>query len=252
LYWLFGCLKNAGLTQDNKTEEMMWKLLKAEIAYRKDIFLLIFLSSVIFFIFLFFYLGKNWPDKNVGFFFLVYMVFCIVVTAAFNPWIREKRNRRFLLLPVSIRTIGIVRIAAEIIYWFILIALFLGYSLLTNAFTVNKETLLALYAQTGIVLMGYSLACFWGDMVWPIDSESSVSLVEKIIGSILKLFIPVLLFLLGIIQFIGMSQCYDKVKDIYYHMYQTAAGASVLFFPGFILFILSIFVFEHRKSYIEN
>jgi hypothetical protein len=230
----------------------MWELLKAEIEYRKDIIFLIFLSSVIIFIFLLVYFRKNWPDKNVGFYFLVYMVFCIVVTAAFNPWIREKRNRPFLLLPVSIRTIGIVRIAAEIIYWFILIALFLVYSLLANAFTVNKETLLALYAQTGIVLMGYSLACFWGDMVWPIDSQSSLSPVEKIIGSILKLFIPLQLFLLGIIQFIAMGQCYYKIKDIYYHMYQTATGASALFFPGLILFILSIFVFEHRKSYLEN
>jgi hypothetical protein len=230
----------------------MWKLLKAEIRYRKDIFLLIFLSSVIYFIFLFFYFGKNRPDNNTGLYFLVYMFFCIIVTVVFNPWIREKRNRRFLVLPVSIRTIGFVRFTAEIIYWLALIALFFGYSLLAKTFVVDKETLFALCAQTGIVLMGYSLASFWGDMIWPIASESSHSLVEKIIGSLLKLFIPVQLFLLFIIQFTGMIQCYDKVKGIYYYMYQTAAGASVLFLLGIILFILSIFIFEHRKSYLEN
>jgi hypothetical protein len=132
----------------------MWKLLKAEIQYRKDIFLLIFLSSVIFFIFLFFYFGKNRPDKNTGLYFLVYMFFCIVFTVVFNPWIREKRNRRFLVLPVSIRTIGLVRLTAEIIYWLALIALFFGYSLLAKNFVVDKETLFALCAQTGIVLIG--------------------------------------------------------------------------------------------------
>jgi hypothetical protein len=235
----------------------MWRILKAEIAYRKDIFLLIVLSSIIAYIALLSFYKKNWPDKNIGFFFLVYMFFCIAATVIYNPWVKEKRNRLLVPLPVSIRQIGMARITVEMIYWLALIALFFVYGLISKTFIVNRNTLLALYAQTGIIFIGYSLACFFVDMILPYDTRGFSglrglnSIIEKIIRTILRVLLPAQVFLLFTIQFIGASRSYFHRNDIYYQLFQTGAGASVLFFPGLILLILSIFIFEQRKSYLE-
>jgi hypothetical protein len=232
----------------------MWKLIKAEIAYRAEIFLLIFLSSILVLFVLIAHYKKNWPGKNIAFIFLGYMFFCILITVVFNPWRKEQRNRRLIPLPVSIRQIGTARITVEIIYWLALTALFFIYAFISKTFSVNINSLLALMAQTGLVLIGYSLACFFLDRVSDTDTGGPNrfdSIIEKILRSTLKFLLPAQIFLLTVIQLIGIKNCYFENKDIYYRIFRTLTGASILFFPGLILLILSIYVFEHRKSYIE-
>jgi hypothetical protein len=227
----------------------MWKLLAIEMMYRKNIFLSIFSVSAVAFTLTAFYYEKKWPDRNTGFYFLVYMFSCIIITAVNSPWIKEKRNRLLTPLPVSVRAIAAARSLAELVYWLMLVILFIGFGLLSGAFALNQQMLTALWAQTGIVLMCWAFACFFVDMLPPADNGDSASLLTKFTGSLLKILLPMEVFLLFIIQFIAADQCCFARPDIFYRMFQTGTGASLLFFPGLILFVLVIFIFERRKAY---
>lgn len=233
----------------------MWKLLKAEIGYRKEIFLLIFLSSIPVFILLtnLRVLDENIePGKNIAFIFQFYMLCCIFVTVIYNPWIREKRNRRLVPLPVSIRKIGLARAAAEIAYWLFLIILFVAAGLLSKKFVLNGHALLALLGQTGVLLIAYSLACFFLDMILPIDSSGSGSLIERGAAFVLKLLLPLEVFLLLIIQSAAIVSANQGKRGIFYRVFQTGWGAAAVLFLGLVLFVCCLFLFERRRTYADR
>jgi hypothetical protein len=198
-----------------------------------------------------FFISTGEQNRNSAFIFLLFMMLLMIATVAFNPWFKEKRSRLLLVLPVSIRRAALVRLAAELFYWLLLVISLLILCLFSADFSADKNLLLALCAQTGFILVIYSLAAFLIDIVLPVHPVSSFPRVEKIIRFLLRILLIVLGSVLLIIQLIGLAVLYEGKRDIYFYLFQTVPGAAVILFTGLVLVVLSLFLFEHRRSYVD-
>lgn len=138
----------------------MWLLLKAEIAYNMQTFLLILLTSLLGFLGIHF-----WPEVsrqklanvNTGYVYLSlaysYFVMAILVTS----WAKEKRPRQLACLPVSVREIGAAHGILHLIYWIVIVALFFVWIWISPYFVLNSSVFLALGVLTGISWLVFSI-----------------------------------------------------------------------------------------------
>jgi hypothetical protein len=141
----------------------MWRLLKAEIAYNRQTFLLILLTSLLGFLGIHF-----WPElsrqtlsnTNPGYVYLSiaysYFVMAILVTS----WAKEKRPRQLVCLPVSIRGMGAAHGFLHLIYWIVILALFFLWVWISPYFVLNSSVFLALGVLTGISWLVFSIVAF--------------------------------------------------------------------------------------------
>lgn len=235
-------------------ENQMWKIIKSELHYQaSNLFYISFSSLLVFSL-----LSFNWlfsaefkRNINIGNLFFIFMLICIFTILIINTWSREHRNRLVLQLPLSLRSISLARISIQIFFWIVLLGLFFIYSLLSPYFRVPGKTLTLLTGQTGIVLISFALISFWRDMVLPIKSSTGKAPVEKTISLILNVLSPLFLNILGLMQLVLIVQCSIGRENLLTRIWLNHAVAWSVLLLGLILSVLSVLVFEKKRTYLD-
>lgn len=231
----------------------MWKIIKSELLYQANYLFYIFFSSLL----VFSLLSFNWlftarvKNKiNIGNLFFIYMLVCIATILITSTWSREHRNRRILILPLSLRSIALARISVQIFFWIFLLGLFFIYSLLSPYFSLPKKTLALLTGQTGVVLIFIALIFFWRDMVLPIKNSTGNIMIEKTVCRLLNALILLLFNLLAMTQLILVVYCTIDRENLLTWIWLNNTVAWSLLLLGAVLIVLSVFVFEKKRSYL--
>ena len=224
----------------------------AEILFYKKIFLNTIIVSVFSFGIL-----HNWPaitkeippNENIGYISISHMFF-FFLAAIFQMtfWKKNHQYRRQMLLPVTLRQIGVLRWFIISMYWITMIALFIVYDLLSRYFLIDAKTALALCAQTGMALLIFSIYFLWDDLE---DTFNQSLNMRKAIR-----FMAVASFLiLCFVSLAGVIHTYQGKDgssfDLFLSwLYQSNSGVLLLIFLGMILSILTVTTFQLRKSYL--
>jgi uncharacterized membrane protein YidH (DUF202 family) len=230
----------------------MWRLFKAELKYRLDIFILYGLAFITVFVLTRFIPLHSAGTGNSSFQFQVFMMIFFLVSIPINPWLKEKRTRRFMVLPVSVRQVARARLAVELIYWLLLVCMILVFCLIAGDFGADASFLLSLATQTGIVLTAYFFLSFTADILAPPQPVSSSPIIEKVTASLVFFLLVLLAVVSMTIMFAALQNFSDGKREIFAHIFLTVPGASITLFTGLGLVILSLFLFEHRRSYLMN
>lgn len=229
------------------------KLLDAELAYRKEILWFILLSSAAVLGILALHSRTLDYPRNVGYLFMLYMFFGFVITVFFNPWSREHRTRRMMTLPLSVRTVALVKLAAEIIYWFLMVALFVVYSFFLDAFVIDREVLYALLTQTGVIFIGSSGISLFRELIYPLLPDKLDSPIARFAANLLQWLLPFQLLVLVMVHNVALVRCYENNRvDATYNLFTDGSGALLLGVPGILLLAATIILFQRRKTFVMN
>ena len=232
----------------------MWKVINSEISYRINTLVWVGLTSLI----IYFLIRSNWifekpiqRQQNLGLIFFIYMLIVFAVLLVLKAWSKENRDRQLIILPISLRFIGMVRIFLDIVLWLILIGLFLIFSLISDHFHLNAAVWWLLAMVTGCVLVAISLASFWRDLVIPVKNRSSNLLIDKILSLALNFLILGFCYILGLIQLLLIVQCIKQEKSVLTQVLTNPAVSLGILLTGIILVVFSIIFFEKRTSYLK-
>jgi len=232
----------------------MWKVIKSEISYRVNTLIWVVLSSMA----VYFLISSNWifnktvqRQFNLGLIFLIYMLIVFAVVLILKAWSRENRDRQLLLLPISLRSIGLIRIFLDIVQWLILISLFLIFALISDHFRLNLSAWYLLAMVTGCVLVVISMAFFWRDLVIPVKNRSSNLLIDRILSLAMNFLIPGFFYILGVIQLMLIIQDLKHEKSVLTQVFFNPTVSMAILLTGILLVISSIIFFEKRTSYLK-
>lgn len=237
----------------------MWRIVRAEIVYNNSVYLFIFVVSLLSFLVL-----HNWTaiigevpaNMNIGYISLSHMFFFFVGTIFNSLWWKEKLYRRYLLIPISVWQIGIVRLILFIIFWFGIVMLFFIYTQISDYFAVDSLTLLSLCSQSGMVLVVFSLIFIWTDLRNLFSNHRTLLGVprRKLFGIGALIFVSFFCFI-AMAGIVHNYQTHDRFGHITFNfwqwIYRTNSGVSFFIFLGLGLSVLSIATFVRRKSYLE-
>ena len=232
----------------------MWKVIKSEICYRVNTLIWIVLSSLA----IYFLISSNWIfDKtgqrqyNLGLIFLIYMLIVFAVLLILKAWSKENRDRQLIILPISLRFIGMVRIFLDIVLWLILIGLFLIFALISDHFSLNLSVWWLLAMVTGCVLVVISMAFFWRDLVIPVKNRSSNLLIDRILSLAINFLIPGFFYILGLILLMLIIQGLKHEKSVLTQVFFNPDVSLAVFLTGILFAVSSIIFFEKRTSYLK-
>jgi len=232
----------------------MWKVIKSEICYRVNTLIWIVLSSLA----IYFLISSNWIfDKtgqrqyNLGLIFLIYMLIVFAVLLILKAWSKENRDRQLILLPISLRFIGWIRIFLDIVLWLILIGIFLIFALISDHFSLNLSAWWLLAMVTGCVLVVISMAFFWRDLVIPVKNRSSNLLIDRILSLAINFLIPGFFYILGLILLMLIIQGLKHEKSVLTQVFFNPDVSLAVFLTGILFAVSSIIFFEKRTSYLK-
>ena len=232
----------------------MWKVIKSEINYRVNTLIWIALSSLATYVLITSsaIFGKTYNRQlNLGLVFSIYMLIVLAVVLIMKAWSKENRDRQLIVLPISLRFIGMVRILLDIVIWLILISFFLFFSIINNHFHLDITVWWLLALVTGCVLIFISLFSFLRDLVIPVKNRGSNLLIDKILSFAMNALIPGFFYILGLIQLMLIIQILKNEKSVITHTFLNPAVTLAVLFTGILLVVFSIILFEKRTSYLK-
>jgi len=232
----------------------MWKVIKSEICYRANTLIWVVLSSLA----IYFLINSNWiftktvqRQFNLGLVFLIYMLIVFAVSLILKAWSKENRDRQLILLPISLRFIGLIRIFLDIVLWLILFGLFLIFALISDHFRLNLPVWYLLAMATGCVLVVISMAFFWRDLVIPVKNRNSNLLIDRILSLAMNFLIPGFFYILGLMLLMLIIQGLKHEKSVLTQAFINPAVALAVLLTGILLVVSSIIFFEKRTSYLK-
>jgi len=232
----------------------MWKVIKSEIGYRVNTFLWIVLSSLA----IYFLISSNrifektvQRQRNLGLVFLIYMLIVFAVLLILKAWSKVNRDRQLIILPISLRFIGMVRIFLDIVLWLILIGFFLIFALISDHFHLNSAVWWIFAMVTGCVLVVISMAFFLRDLVIPVKNRSSNLLIDRILSLAMNFLIPGFFYILGLMQLLSIIQSLKHEKSVLTQVFFNPAVSLAVLLTGILLVVSSIIFFEKRTSYLK-
>ena len=232
----------------------MRKVIKSEIFYRVNTLIWIGLSSLT----TYFLITSNWifektvqRQRNLGLVFLIYMLIVFVVFLILKTWSKENRDRQLIILPISPRSIGLIRIFLDIVLWLILSGLFLVFALISEHFRLNLSVWFLLATVSGCVLVVISMTFFWRDLVIPVKNRSSNLLIDRIFSLAMNFLIPGFFNILGLMLLLLIIQGLTHETTVLTQAFINPGVSLVVLFTGILLTIPSIIIFEKRTSYLK-
>ncbi len=232
----------------------MWKILKSEISYRIGTFTWILIASLA----LYFFITGSWlfgqsqqQPVNRGFFFLIFMLIVLGIYLILKSWSRENRDRQLMLLPIPLRSIGLVRILLDVFLWLMLIVLLLFYSLLSPKFHLTPGLCLALVLTSGSVLIAIALASFWRDVVMQIKNRGANPPADKILAGSLNFLIPGFFNLFAFMHLMMIIFAMKQEKNILTQLFANPLIILCVTVLGVLLNGLLIFLFSKQVSQIR-
>jgi hypothetical protein len=226
----------SGLTEEDK----MWRMIKADIEYNRTLF--IFLYSIVFVSFL-----ANSIRGDLEEFLSIVMFFSVILigTLAGIEEVMTKRVRFFSVLPLQVRQVGILRYPIFLAYWFSLMILLWLSSLVSQQGHLGLDYLWWILTRTGSMFLMVAFMDLGQDLPFCVRG--------KVPGVALKL-IAILFGIFGG-PFIYFATNAGRQSDPIFislsEVFITASGAIGLFFFSLVMILVSIFVYEQRRSYTE-
>jgi|GEM_PF-6626678 len=214
----------------------MWHLLKAELITHKYRFLLCLFLPI--FSMVYGFIGEH-PEANargmlnVGSMAIWIVLMCTLLTEKY----RTQTNRRYVLLPITVRAVGIFRIAIWLLLYSCCVALVSASTIFLSvyhAFELVQWVKSSALFTNGLILCAIP-SCFIG-----YDLVNAVT--NKIKGLPIKTSIIVGLFL----SYKGLRLLNSEL----YEHYQIPQYQQLIHVIALILIITSIYTFRKRRSYL--
>lgn len=232
----------------------MWKILKSEISYRIGTFAWILIASLAFYFFItgpWLFGQSQQQPVNRSFFFLIFMLIVLGIYLILKSWSRENRDRQLTLLPIPLRSIGLVRIFLDVFLWLMLIVLLLFYSLLSPKFLLTQSFCLVLVLTSGSVLIAIALASFWRDVVMQIKNRGANPPADKILAGSLNFLIPGFFNLFAFMHLMMIIFAMKQEKNILTQLFANPLIILCVTVLGVLLNGLLIFLFSKQVSQIR-
>jgi hypothetical protein len=238
----------------------MWPLIKAEIKYNYDFFYFMAWGVFLFGIVQYYYVGVLTRPIDVS-------AILMLQGGLFFPFLvgirrsKEKRDRLLVLLPVSIRQLGIARL---LLFGFYLVGLFVIVSLLNWLSSILFPHIVSSFtAHLSILgIMTIYTAVFY--FLVP-DSKGYINKTSTLLNipvhGILNVFKSILVFGVIICYFLVLAAIhtftmayspgifYQIFGDLGHRMLKSGTWTMGLIFTGLFLFVLALWLFEKRRSY---
>lgn len=218
----------------------MWRMIKADIAYNRTLF--IFLYSALFVAVIINALRPGFAEILSSLMF--FSVVMIGIMAGIEE-VKTKRVRFFSGLPIAIRQLGIMRYPVFVAYWSSLMALLYLSSFLSRQVHMGLDYLWWILTRTGSMFI--MVACM------DLGQDLPFCVKDKALGLALK-WIAILLGIFGgpFVYFATNPQRQsDQIFKALSECFGTSAGAIGLILFSIGLMVLSIWIYEQRKSYTE-
>jgi len=230
-------------------EAVMRSLLKAEISYNKPGFLVALYINVLFVMLIFSLslMGKLNAEQGVyGMLSMTVSTTGVVVVLIMIARLITKRDRMHILLPVSLRVIGIVRLLVMMLFWECLALLFLISYLIIIRSHIQKDTLWVLLSLNGFVLLINALYTIARDLRYIFTGR-----FREIPGILILAVITIAaIFYATPRLFSGFGQ-YEPFRAHVIAVTFAPAGSRLLNILGCLFSFLSIVLFSSRRSFLE-
>jgi len=235
----------------------MWAILIAELKYQRRVLISLVLAAVLVLV-LMMTSGVFEQDirqgRNLGFLFLFVLFVAALLTQMMDPSIKEKRGRFLIPLPVSLWRLALAYRLVFLAIWLVFCLLFgLACLVIPEAFRWNRETALALVAQTGMFLIILSAGSLHFEYAWPaFRRQAGQSLYKALIG-LLMILLWCQIYLLCIIQVMGLVDCFKQNRGtLFFSLYQTPSGSAIVLLTGLALHLLLMARFTRQSSFVQD
>jgi hypothetical protein len=218
----------------------MWRLIKSDVKYNQAVFLGLYGIIVTVSI-----LNAIWGglEEHISRLMLVSVGFLGIVVG--SEEMKTKRIRMPVQLPVSIRMNGILRFPMISAYWISLMGILWISSLISRKGDLTLSFLWFILVKTALILV--MVSCM------NMSLDVPFCFVRRIPGDILKFLAKMCAVGAAFLYF--FSTPYEDwppvVTAVLSKILVSPAGALGLLVLGFGLAVLSVFVFERRRSYAE-
>jgi hypothetical protein len=218
----------------------MWRMIKADIAYNRTLFFILY--SVLFVAVVINAVRPGFAEILSSLMF--FSVVMIGIVAGIEE-VKTKRVRFFSGLPIAVRQMGIMRYPVFVTYWVSLMVLLYLSILLSRQGHVGLDYLWWILTRTGSLFI--YVACM------DLGQDLPFCLKDKGTGLALK-WIAILFGIFGgpFVYFATNSRRpSDQIFKVLSEFFGTPADAIGLVLLSLGLMVLSIWVYEQRKSYTE-
>lgn len=228
----------------------MWKLLKTQIIYNKIVLIISYLIVISVFIP---FVVQGWQEVDNSFPALrAVMLSAAAILFLFNivRLHREKRDRFHHILSLNIWGLGISRILQIILFWFSILFLVL-FAFVLRPSIFELRILWDLMSLTGFVLVMNAAPFIYRDLSYCFHAKSKK--VVLVIVYALMIMVGYFLFILFIVSAgaVSMSESLLSLKNDFSNFITSFVGALFFNLFGIMMTILSVVVFDRRKTYTQ-
>ncbi|MFC2168928.1 hypothetical protein ACFLRW_08085 [Acidobacteriota bacterium] len=244
----------------------MWRVIKEELRYNRDIFIGFFMFYLVMICFLYLlgtgYLGQS----RMGADWIAYFLLNAGIFLHFNMkirWHREKRDRIHQVLPVSLRRISIARI---FVFFVGLIAILLGslalFGLFHNLLLNTATSFLSIFAMTGFTLVFNAIYFFLVPDLkgYTATDKKFLAIPVSVFYKVFRIFFICIGCVVGLFAFLlaqigegfpgrGIFESY--MVNLYKGIFQSPFWTIVFLTFSLCLYFLAMLLFENRRSYLE-
>lgn len=191
---------------------------------------------------------------NIGYLLMFVMFLGFLLTNIMDPSIREKRDRFLVPLPVSIWKIAFGQRLFLVVNWLWYLLLYAVACLLApEAIRWNREAAIALAAQSGMVFTILSFGNLHFAFAWPAFRRHDGRDLYKILTCIQMGLLWCQIYLLSIIQLLGLMDCFRQNRGTLLHtLYQTPGGAVSLLAAGLLLNCVLAALYARQRSFVQG
>jgi len=226
----------------------MWRLIKAEFVYNRALLLFACFCSIPFFIYFAFWKYKY---EEIS---LIFMMVCLVIPGGIAAGIlagmgsrryKERRERLYVLMPLSLKQIGMARAFLPILLFISIVLLFWIIVLIFNPYNLELKMVWMTLSLTGLFLGLIPTEYMQHDVQFYFLGKN-----QKFLWLSLLLFrVFASLLVLSLIS--EALRFLYPLKPLAEHIFLTPWGAFGLILFALIVTYLSVIAFAKRKSYAE-
>ncbi len=226
----------------------MWKLIKAELIYNKNALLIGLLFSIPFF---FYFLSVKFKHEELGIIFMMILLFIPggiaagILAGMGARRYKEKRERLFALLPVSLKRIGLARTLLPLLLWIGVVLVFWSSILIFTLYSIELKMIWVMLALNGLFLGLIPTDFMQHDVQYYFMRKS-----QKILWWSLMLF-RVLASLITLSLISEIMEILQPLRPLAKYVFFSPWGVLGLNIFAVLVIYLGVVVFAKRKSYAE-
>jgi len=228
----------------------MWDIFKAELDYNKNFLIITFSIFIIPFV-VFLVVGLLYGVREESVRALRAVMYAAIGVIFLNKNVKhykEKRDRFCILLPLSIKHIGIIRIVSFVMLWLSMMIIFWIFNFITGPVQPKHLLIWDMFSLTGIVLFYNAFAYLYRDLNNNFPGKSQKITIKLIYIVLVPLLYSLFIFQLEYLRDIGYL---GHIRIYLSKIYFSISGSIIVLFLGLGLSFLDIFFFSRSKSYLE-